>query len=177
MPQSLTPVFTALSENNTAPLLSWIETRRAEFKKESYEERYQTLLGVAVMLGDPGITGNVDTLDKITMNNVNIGMTAYANEDEIDKAKETLKSEGLENPTNEQVILRLRTDYRGEAPPADEPLKLTLLYDHFRTDGWVVKPEDALIFAEMSANDDQKFGKDIDRIIVGHFGKPATPQL
>ena len=177
MPQSLAPVFTALAENNTGPLLSWIESRRAEFKKEPYEERYQALLGVAVMLGDPGMTGNVDTFDKITLNNVDMGMTAYVNEDELHDALETLKSEGVEAPTNEAAILRLRTDFRGEAPPADEPLKLTLLYDHFRTQGFVVKPEDVLIFGEMSGDDDQKFGKDIDRIIVGHFGKPAAPQL
>ena len=177
MPQNLAPVFTALAENNTGPLLSWIESRRAEFKKEPYEERYQALLGVAVMMGDPGMTGNVDTFDKITLNNVQQGMTAYVNEDELHDALETLKSEGVEAPTNEAAILRLRTDYRGEAPPADEPLKLTLLYDHFRTQGFVVKPEDVLIFGEMSGDDDQKFGKDIDRIIVGHFGKPAAPQL
>lgn len=169
----LQTVFDFIAAGNTDPLISLVEEKSTKFKSLSYEEKYQILVQLAVALGDPGMTGDVDTFDNLTLRNVQDGMTSYANQDELENVIKTLNAEGLENPTHEQSILRLRIDYRGEAPPADEPLKLTLLYDHFRTQGWRVKPEHALIFLELSKEQDKKWGNQIDQTIVGWFGKPT----
>lgn len=173
MTLDLKSVFASLAAGDTDPLLSLVEQRKAEFKLLSYEEKYQTLLRLAVALGDHGMTGDVETFDKITMTFVNRGFSSYFNEDEFALAKETLEKEGMENPSEADVILRLRTNYRGEAPPADEPIKLSLLYDHFRTQGWNVKPEDALVFIELSKNDNEIWGGHIDKAIMQQFGKPS----